>query len=30
VRTIAQFLLLDDCPPVERTFQSGLRTNGGE
>ena len=29
VRTLAQFLLLDDEPPVERTFQSGLKTLGG-
>lgn len=29
VRTLAQFLLVDDEPPIARTFQSGLRTLGG-
>ena len=29
VRTLAQFLLLDDEPPVSATFQSGLRTLQG-
>ena len=29
VRTLAQFLLLDDGAPIERTFQSGLRFRDG-
>jgi hypothetical protein len=29
VRTLAQFLLLDDGPPIDRTFQSGLRFRDG-